>query len=98
LRSTPYQNVIWVPQDGHKSTLTFKKTDGGQIVTFSVAVPAAPMKFAHERYLGAPSCPKCGALIAAAEASHYLGRGHIRNMWLCDDCDYDFFTDVKLAD
>ena len=27
--------------------------------------PAAPLRYVHERYLGRPSCPKCGELIMA---------------------------------
>ena len=33
---------------------------------------AVPMSYAHERYLGRPSCPKCGELIMAPDFSEYL--------------------------
>jgi hypothetical protein len=56
-----------------------------------------PLRFAHERYLGPPSCPKCGIRITAAEASEYVGDGRICHLWLCDDCDYDFRTLVEIA-
>jgi hypothetical protein len=58
---------------------------------------ATPMQFIHERCLGRPCCPKCGVLILAPEASAYLSDGRIRHHWLCDDCDYDFRTVIKIA-
>jgi len=64
---------------------------------FPATTPAPPMRFAHERYLGTPSCPKCGVLVATAEASYYMGEGRIRHAWLCHDCDYGFVSEVKLA-
>jgi len=62
----------------------------------TVAINTA-IKHEHRRYFGAPSCPNCGVLIVAAEASEYVGDGHIRHRWLCEDCDYDFRTVVKVS-
>jgi len=56
-----------------------------------------PLKFAHERYLGPPSCPKCGMRVTATESSEYIGDGRICHVWLCDDCDYDFRTLVEIS-
>jgi hypothetical protein len=53
---------------------------------------AVPMSFAHDRYLGRPSCAKCGELIMAPEASEYMKGGRIRHRWSCDRCDYEFET------
>ena len=57
---------------------------------------AMPMNYAHERYSGRPSCPKCGILIVAPEASEYESNGDIRHAWSCHECDYDFQTLVAL--
>jgi hypothetical protein len=56
-----------------------------------------PMNFVHERRLGRPSCPKCGVLILAPETSAYMSDGRVRHTWLCDECDYDFRTVVRVA-
>ena len=56
-----------------------------------------PMKFVHERRLGRPSCPKCGVRILAPETSAYIGDGRIGHTWLCDVCDYNFRTVVRVA-
>jgi len=58
---------------------------------------ATSMKFCHERCLGPPCCPKCGILILAPESSQYVGYGRVRHMWLCDDCDYEFRTVIRIA-
>jgi hypothetical protein len=58
---------------------------------------ARSMEFIHERRLGRPSCPKCGALVLASEASAYLSDGRICHKWQCDDCSYDFRTIIKVA-
>jgi C4-type Zn-finger protein len=58
----------------------------------------APMRFFHERYLGRPSCPKCGELMVAPEYPEFTQRpcgDEVRNFWLCDGCDYRFDTLVK---
>jgi len=56
----------------------------------------APMSFAHERYLGRPSCPKCGELIMAPNCSEYLKEeAIIRHIWSCDGCNYEFKTLIK---
>jgi len=56
---------------------------------------AVPLSFVHERYLGRPSCPKCGDLLMAPESSEYTRVGGIRHMWSCDRCDYDFETLIE---
>jgi len=63
-------------------------------MTFS---PALPMEYAHERVTGRPSCPKCGALCVAPEASAFVDQVAIRNEWSCDECDYEFQTSIKLT-
>jgi hypothetical protein len=68
---------------------------GGFAVTFSLAMP---MNYAHDEYLGRPSCPKCGALIAAPEVSTYVTGSQIRHKWSCDDCDYHFHTLIQLSE
>jgi ribosomal protein S27AE len=50
---------------------------------------AAPMRFLHERYLGRPSCPKCGGSMMAPEHSEWRDEA-IRHFWICDGCDYKF--------
>jgi len=49
------------------------------------------------RPLTAPPCPNCGALVVSAEASEYVSDGRIRHRWLCDDCDHDYRTVVKIS-
>jgi hypothetical protein len=59
---------------------------------------AAPMRYLHERYLGRPSCPKCGELMMAPdrpEFSECLGAVKIRHFWACDSCDNRFDTVVE---
>jgi hypothetical protein len=51
----------------------------------------------HRRCLSAPSCPNCGTLVAAAEASEYISDGRISHRWLCEDCDTDFRTVIKIC-
>ena len=38
-----------------------------------------PMSYAHERYLGRPSCPKCGEMMMAPSASEYRDGCGIRH-------------------
>jgi hypothetical protein len=64
-------------------------------VTFSLKMP---MHYAHDEYLGRPSCPKYGALIVAPETSAYVNDNQIRYGWSCVDCDYDFRTIIELSD
>lgn len=59
--------------------------------------PAMPMPFAHERYLGRPSCPHCGEVAIAAEATAYADPGLARHSWQCDRCRRSFDTEVALA-
>lgn len=58
--------------------------------------PAMPMPYAHERYLGRPSCPHCGEVAIAAEATAYARDGRARHSWRCDGCDHTFETEVEL--
>jgi len=55
-----------------------------------------PMAYAHERYFGRPSCPKCGEMIMAPESSDHFVDRKIRHIWLCEGCDFDFETSVEL--
>ena len=57
--------------------------------------PAMPMDYAHERYFGRPSCPRCGKLVIAPETSEYMNRGQIRSLWACDKCDHTFQTLIE---
>jgi predicted RNA-binding Zn-ribbon protein involved in translation (DUF1610 family) len=57
--------------------------------------PAAPLRYVHERYLGRPSCPKCGELIMAPESSRYMADRGIRHTWSCDECVYEFETLIE---
>jgi hypothetical protein len=57
---------------------------------------AVPMSYAHERYLGRPSCPKCGEMMMAPSASEYRDGCGIRHAWVCDACDYGFETLICL--
>jgi hypothetical protein len=47
------------------------------------------MRFLHERYLGRPSCPKCGELMMAPEHTECCSEA-IRHFWACDGCDHRF--------
>jgi hypothetical protein len=58
--------------------------------------PAIPMPFAHERYLGRPSCPHCGEIAIASEATAYSDSGRVRHSWRCDGCDEPFDTEIAL--
>jgi hypothetical protein len=66
----------------------------GFAVTFSLKMP---MNYAHDEYLGRPSCPKCGTLVVAPETSAYVSDNQIRHGWSCVDCDYDFRTIIELS-
>jgi Zn ribbon nucleic-acid-binding protein len=50
---------------------------------------------AQERYLGGPSCPKCGGLIIAPETSELMSDEQIRHTWSCDECGYKFQTLIR---
>jgi len=56
---------------------------------------AVPTSYLHERYLGRPSCPKCGELLMAPEHSECLSRNNVRHVWMCDKCDYGFETLIR---
>jgi len=58
----------------------------------------APLAFEYRRYLGSPSCPRCGNYLVAAEASEFLSDGHIRHSWACEGCGQEFQTAVSLAE
>jgi len=51
-----------------------------------------PMRYLHERYLGRPSCAKCGELVMAPQSSEHRRDCDIRHVWVCDACDYQFGT------
>ena len=59
--------------------------------------PAMPMEYAHEEYLGRPSCPKCGKLCILPEATAHDGERVIEHVWVCDSCGNEFRTAVKIA-
>jgi hypothetical protein len=56
-----------------------------------------PTSYIHERYLGRPSCPKCGELLMAPEYSECLDRNDVRHVWMCDKCDYGFETLIRFT-
>ncbi len=58
----------------------------------------APLAFEFRTYLSAPSCPRCGNHVMAAEASEFLPDGHIRHSWACESCGEEFQTSVEIAD
>jgi len=43
-----------------------------------------------------PRCPRCGSVMLMAEDSAFNLKGRIRNIWSCDDCDYEFITSIRL--
>jgi hypothetical protein len=49
-------------------------------MTLRVTVPTS---YIHERYLGRPSCPKCGELLMAPEYSECLDGNDVRHVWMC---------------
>jgi hypothetical protein len=64
---------------------------------FPMRRAAVPMSYVHERYLGRPSCPKCGQLLMAPESSKYHhSDDDIRHAWLCEGCEFPFETVVSL--
>ncbi len=58
---------------------------------------AVPLAFEFPRYLGGPSCPRCGESLLTAEASEFLSEGRVRHFWACDACGQEFHTAVALA-
>jgi hypothetical protein len=40
-------------------------------------------------------CAQCGTMLFAPEWSEYLDDNHIRHLWSCDDCGYEFETHVR---
>ena len=42
-------------------------------------------------------CAQCGAQIFAPDWSEYLDDRRIRHLWVCEACDYQFETMVRLA-
>jgi ribosomal protein L37AE/L43A len=63
-------------------------------MTLRVTVPTS---YIHERYLGRPSCPKCGELLMAPECSECLDRSDVRHVWMCDKCAYGFETLIRFT-
>jgi DNA-directed RNA polymerase subunit M/transcription elongation factor TFIIS len=43
------------------------------------------------------ACAQCGALIIAAQWSEHVNERRIRNVWSCDECGYEFETEVYFA-
>jgi ribosomal protein L37AE/L43A len=41
-------------------------------------------------------CAQCGAALFAAEWAEHLSERHVRNLWSCDACGYQFETMVYL--
>lgn len=58
----------------------------------------APLAFEFRRYLGIPSCPRCGDFVVCPEASEFLSEGMIRHSWACDSCGTEFKTTVTVAE
>jgi transcription elongation factor Elf1 len=56
-----------------------------------------PLAFEFRKYLGGPSCPRCGDSLLAAESSEFLSEGKVRHFWACDGCGQHFETAVALA-
>ena len=57
----------------------------------------APLAFEFRRYLGGPSCPRCGDSLLAAEASQFISEGRVRHFWTCDSCGSQFHTAVAMT-
>ena len=45
-----------------------------------------------------PACPRCGEMLFAAAGTEFLGQGHVRNTWSCDNCAHEFRTSVAMPD
>ena len=43
----------------------------------------------------AAPCAQCGDTLLAPEWSEYLDDRHIRHLWSCDSCGYEFETTVR---
>lgn len=56
-----------------------------------------PLDFEFRRYLGGPSCPRCGTSLLIAEASEFVSGGHVRHFWACESCGQEFHTAVELV-
>ena len=39
-------------------------------------------------------CAQCGDMLFAPEWSEYLDERHVRHLWSCDRCSYEFETEV----
>ncbi|MCX7310517.1 MAG: hypothetical protein NTV56_02070 [Alphaproteobacteria bacterium] len=39
-------------------------------------------------------CAQCGDILLAPEWSEYLDDRHVRHLWSCDACGYEFETEV----
>ena len=52
--------------------------------------------FAVSGILGRPACPRCGDMLFAAVATEFRGKGRICNSWICDSCDHEFSTSVRI--
>lgn len=39
-------------------------------------------------------CAQCGKMLFAPEWSEYINERHVRHLWMCSACGYDFETRV----
>ena len=42
-------------------------------------------------------CAQCGTRLIAPVWSEYLDESHVRHLWSCDDCGYEFETRVGFS-
>jgi DNA-directed RNA polymerase subunit M/transcription elongation factor TFIIS len=45
----------------------------------------------------ATECAQCGAAIIAAVWAEQVSERCVRNVWSCDECGYEFETEVRFA-
>ena len=84
------------PRDCHNSGLA-KSEEGKEMDLPMTPHTTVLMSYSHDRYLGRPSCPKCGELIMAPEYSEYMNCGGVRHWWSCDGCAYEFETLIEFT-
>jgi len=77
---------------GHEETGDGKdnKTTGGVVMR----LPSRSVRTFHQSRPFMP-CAQCGDALFAPEWSEYLDDRHIRHLWSCDDCGYEFETLVR---
>jgi ribosomal protein L37AE/L43A len=49
------------------------------------------------RRLSPPTCPECNDVVFVAAGSEYVTERHVRHLWVCDACGYEFQTSVDLS-